>query len=281
VFQDFEADSFYAALAVGGRDMYKQWPARARIGAARALINANIPWEHVTARNLRAGLADRYRTIFLPAQLAVDRSLLEVLQGFVERGGRLVLDAPGAWYGYDGRLLPTGEGSAFERLFGCRIADFQYSRANHVTWSLAGRPLEGFTLELEPTRARVRARFADGRPAATEHAVGRGSAVVIGHEAALACWRPGNAWMERRLVRHLLGRQRPAFSCEGAIAYRLAAPAADHYLLVNDGLACRVRLELHDYRYQGWEDPIAQRRLRPGRPLAIEANSARWVRCVK
>jgi len=27
----------------------------------RALIDANIPWEHVTARNLRAGLADRYR----------------------------------------------------------------------------------------------------------------------------------------------------------------------------------------------------------------------------
>lgn len=281
VFQDFEADCFYAALAVGGREMYKQWPARARIGAARALINANIPWEHVTARNLRAGLADRYRVIFLPAQLAIDAALLELLHGYVERGGRLVLDAPGAWYGYDGRLLSTADGSPFERLLGCRIADYQYSRSNHVVWQRAGRSLEGFVLELEPTRARVRARFADGRPAATEHALGRGKAIVIGHEAALACWRPGNTWMERLLVEHLLGRLRPGFSCQGAIAYRLVAPGADHYFLINDGPACRARLSAGPHRYRFWEDPVAQRRLSPGRALALEANSARWIRCAR
>jgi beta-galactosidase len=280
LFQDFEADAFYAALAVGGRDMYRQWPARARIGAARALIDANIPWEHVTARDLRAGLAGRYRILFLPAQLAVDPAMLESLVPWVEGGGRLVLDAPGAWYGYDGRLLPTEEGSAFERLFGCRIADFQYSRANHVLWSIGGRPMEGFTLELVPTRARVRERFDDGRPCVSEHRLGAGSAVVLAHEAALACWRPGNRWMQHRLVRHLLGARRPSFACAGAIVYRLAAPGADHYFLLADGPARRVRLRLRGHTYAAWEDPIAEQTLSVGAPIEIGAHDARWIRCL-
>lgn len=282
VFQDFESDAFWAAVAVGGRDMYKQFPVRARIGIGRALINANVPWEHVTLRNLKAGLADRYRVIYLPAQLALDASLLELLREFVERGGRVVLDAPGGWYGYDGCLLPTNDGSAFERLFGCRIGDYQFSRANHVTWRLGREALEGFALDLQPTRARVRERFTNGRPAVTEHRLGRGTAVILGFEAALGCWKAGNVWLERTLVRHALGAVRPSYACRGAIAYRLAAPAADHYFLINDSeAAVQARLEIAPTAAGRWEDPVANEPLRRGAPIAIPANGARWVRVVR
>lgn len=281
VYQDWTADAMWAAVSVGGRDMYKGFPVRARIGAARLLIDGNVAWEHVTRKNLLAGLADRYRVIFLPAQLAVDAELLPVLHAYVERGGRVVLDAPGAWYDYAGRLLPTDDGSAFERLFGTRIGDYQYSRANHVTWRWADRALEGFVLDLQPTRAVVRGTFQDGRPAVTENAVGRGTAVVLGFEAALACWRPGAPEWQAAVRAHVLGNCRPDYSCEGALVYRLATPTADHYFLMAEGEARRVKLDTRTHRYERWEDPIAERTLRPGAPLPIPAHGARWVRAVK
>ena len=282
VFQDFEADSFYAALAVGGRDMYKDWPQRARIGAARALIDANVPWEHVTAANLRAGLADRYRIIYFPAPLAIDSALLELLRDYVERGGRVVIDTPAAWYGYDGCLLPTDDGSPFERLFGVRIGDFQYSRANHVVRSLGRQALEGFVLDLQPTAARVVERFGDRSPAVTEHRIGRGTAVVVGYEAALGCWRPGRTWLQTRLIGHVLGKHSPPYACRGALAYRLAAPEADHYFLINDrGSAVRAQLTPRDYRYVAWEDAVTRQRLPRGRVITIPPHGARWIRCRK
>lgn len=281
VFQDFEADSFYAALSVGGRDMYKGWPVRARIGAGRALMNANVPWEHVTARNLRAGLADRYRVILLPAQLAMDATLLEVLLAYAERGGRVVMDAPGGWYGYDGRLLPTAAGSVFEKLFGCTLADFQYSRGNHVRWTLDGWLLDGFVLEFGVTAGRVAAVFGNGKPAVVENRVGRGSACVLGFEASLGCWRPGVDWLEKLLVERVLGGLKPPYSCEGALAYHLAAPAADHYFLVNDGPARSVRLKAGPHRHLAWEDPVSGEELPRSRAVAIPANGARWVRALK
>ncbi len=282
VFQDWESDAFWAAVAVGGRDMYKQFPVRARIGVTRALINANVPWEHVTARNLRAGLADRYRVIYLPAQLALDADLLPLLRGYVERGGRLVLDAPGAWYGYDGRLLPTADGSAFEQLFGARIGDYQYSRDNHVQWRVGAQAVDGFVLDLQPTRARVVEKFANGRPAVTEHALGRGTAVIVAHAAALGSWKAGNPWTEQTLVRHALGAHRSPYACEGALVYRLAAPAADHYFLINDTSEVRtVRLTTPDQSYRRAEDPVDGREVNLGAPIAIPANDARWVRAEK
>jgi beta-galactosidase len=282
LFQDWESDAFWAAVSLAGRDMYKQWPVRARIGAARALIDANVPWEHVTARNLHAGMAGRYRDIYLPAQLAVDEAVLERLHAFAEEGGRVVLDAPGGWYGYDGRLLSTAEGSAFERLFGVRIDDYQYSRSNHTRWRIDGHELAGFALDLHPTTARVVERFEDGAPSVTENRVGRGTAVILGYEAALGCWKPGDTWLQARLVRHVLGRHRSPYTCRGGIAYRLASPTADHYFLLNDEpVARRLRLDVRGQRYRRWEDPVEGTTVRSTASLAVPPHGARWLRAVK
>ena len=180
VFQDFDMEAFWAAAARGGRDIYKSMPIRARIGASRALINANVEWEHVTGRDLRAGLADRYGSIYLPACLALDEELLDILRGYAERGGRVVMDAPGGWYDYFGRVLRTPEGSAFERLFGARLADFQYSRDTTVEWRLDDERVEGAVLALEPTTAEAAVSFDGGKPAVTVNRIGRGEG---------SCWR--------------------------------------------------------------------------------------------
>jgi len=278
VFQDFEADAFWAALSRGGRDVYKYFPVFARIGAARLLIDHNIPHEYVTARNLRAGLAPRYPVIYFPAALAVDEQLLVSLLAYVEQGGRVVMDAPGAWYGYDGRVLSTREGSAFERLFGCRIRDYQFSRANHRQWTWDGIPLEGFALDLEPTSASVVSTFHDGLPAVTSNAVGRGSAHVVACDVALQCRQPGNRELASRMANILRGDSAPPFVCAEAVVHHLAAPAADHYFLFADGEPVQARLRVTRGTIESAIDVLGDVPVDVSQPIEIGSHQARWLR---
>jgi beta-galactosidase len=286
VFQDWDMEAIWAATSRGGRDFFKSEPIRARIGAARALINANVPWEHVTGSDLRAGLAGRYRSIIMPACLAVDGELLEILAAFVEAGGRVLFDAPGGWYDYLGRVLNSDDGTPFERLFGCRLADFQYSRDTSRPWKIDGRSMDGTILDLQPTTAETVVPFdlstpARPSPAITRHRLGEGVATVLAFEATRACFRPGNAAMERLVVEHAMGPLASPYACQGAIVYRLAAPAADHYFLLNDGEAAAVQLDTGEFRYASVEDPVERIDLELGAPVDLPPYSARWLRFSK
>jgi beta-galactosidase len=279
LFQDWENDAMWAALATAGRDRYKMDPVKARIGAGRALINANVPWEHVTGRQLERGLGPRYRTLYLPAVMCLHTAWFDLFEAFVRQGGRLVLDMPGAWLDERGHLVSTVAGSPFERLFG--VVLHEYGHANNVPHAIGDVDLDGFTAVMTPTVARVVERYPQGGAAITENRLGNGTAVVLGAPAALACLRPGNTAMEWLLVRTALGDGiPPLFACADAIVYRLAAPAADHYFVLNDGPARTVRLDTGAFRYTGAEDPVS------GDPIdldaiPVEADSGRWVRCMK
>ena len=281
VFQDWDMEAIWAAVSRGQRDFFKTQPIRARIGVSRALINGNVPWEHVTAANLRAGLAERYRVIYLPAALALADDLLDILRDYVAVGGRVVLDSPGGWYDTFGQLLNTDDDSRFERLFGARIADCQYSRADNRLWVLEGQLVKGSTLELQPTSSQVHQRFEHGPPAVVEHRLGKGSAVLLGWEASLMCCDQGNAWAEEQLLRYTLGDLRSPYACEGAIAYRLASPSADHYFLLNDGPAMEASLSFNGLAYGDAHDAVSQEPVSLTAPIFIPAHSGRWVRCVR
>jgi beta-galactosidase len=276
---DFDNDAMWAAISASGRDRFKHFPMQARVGAARSLIDHNVPWEHVTASDLRNGLTRRYKTIYLPGVIALGTDLLTILAQYVEAGGRVVIDAPSCWYNEFGRLLPTGPGTTFEKTFGCSIRDFQYS--SNVPRSLDGRLVEGFVLDLALTHAGTVAKFDNGQPAITEAKVGAGTAVVMGLEASLMCFRPGNAAAEDLLVGQLLGARLPGYSCAGAIVYRLAAPQADHYFLINDGPATAVRLETPGYAYSAAIDAITQEPAGLGAAIDLPPYGGRWVRLAK
>ncbi|MFP4058377.1 MAG: beta-galactosidase trimerization domain-containing protein [Candidatus Brocadiia bacterium] len=279
VFTDFDHEAMWAAVSVKGRDRFRHLPVQARIGVGRALIDHNVPWEHVSGRDLRAGLAPRYRVIYLPAVLALDSGLLAILADYARGGGRVVLDVPCAWLDEFGRLLPTGPGSAFEGLFGCSIRDFQY--ASNVPRAIEGHALEGFVADLGLTRARALASYDGGGPAVAEARCGQGTAVVLGFQAALMCRRPGHAWAEERLVRYALGPHRSPYACQGAIAYRLAAPAADHYFLINDGPATAAGLDTRDMAYRSAADAVSGEALDLERPVPLPAHGGRWLRLEK
>ena len=284
VYADFDNDAMWAAIAVSGRDKFKHTPVRARIGAARALIGANVPWEHVTASDLRDGLAGRYRVLLLPATIALPGDVLAILGDYVRAGGRVVVDAPSAWYDEFGRLLPTAPGTPWERTFGAAISDFQFS--SNVPRQLDGLDLRGFVLDLSPTTARAVARFSSGAPAVTDNAVGQGHAVVLGYEASLMCFAPGDEAAEERLVRHTLGELASPYRCAQAVVYRLAAPGADHYFLLSDAPArVRARLET-DFSYRAASDAVSGQSV-PLRndgtalDIEIEVHSGRWLRLEK
>lgn len=286
ILYDWDMEAIWAATSRGGRDFFKSEPIRARIGAARALINANVPWEHVTVTDLRAGLAARYKVIVLPAFLALGTEVLELLHAFVEQGGRVVMDAPGGWYDEYGRVLRSDDGSAFERLFGARLADFQFSREGNRPWSIDGERMPRTTLDLQPTTAETVVSFdhatpEEPRPAVTCHALGQGQALVLAFEATLSCADPGNTWMESMLLTQLLGGLPSPYRCAEAIVYRLAAPTADHYFLLNDGDETWATLETPAYSYSAIEDPLDGEELELGKPIRVSACSARWVRCVR
>jgi beta-galactosidase len=86
--------------------------------------------------------------------------------------------------------------------------------------------------------------------------------------------------MERLLVKTALGPHKPPFSCKGAIVYRLAAPGADHYFLLNEGPARKVKLDVRSVRYRAVADPVSGERVSLT-AIAIEADGGRWIRCEK
>ncbi len=279
VYQDWDNEAIWAALANVNRDKFKFEPIHARVGVSRALINANVPWEHVTATDLRRGLAARYRAIYLPRILALNTDLLPIFLNYVRGGGRLVLDLPGAWFDAFGRLLPTGEGSDFEQLFGVTLNDFQYAR--NVPRSIGDLSIKGFVADLTLTAAAAIARYDNGKPAITENHLGNGSAILLGCEASHTCFALGQSAMEKLLIDTTLGAIPRPYACSGALVYRLAALDADHYFLINDGAAKSVRLETPAYSYSGVLDVLTNVKLDNNEPITLDPHSARWLRLVR
>ncbi|MEL7118982.1 MAG: beta-galactosidase trimerization domain-containing protein [Bacteroidota bacterium] len=279
VLVNWDNEAIWAAVAGPGRTHFKHYPVKARIGISRALINANIPWEHVTPIDLKKGLSKRYKVIYMPAQSAINEELFSILDEFVRNGGRLVMDAPGGWWDEQGRILKTGDGTPFEKIFGASITDMQYS--NNVVQKIKEEALDGFYFEINPTTATVLEKFKSGLPSVTEHKYGKGSAVILAADASYAMRAPGNESMEKWTLQHTMGTLESPYSCDDAIVYRLAAPDADHYFFINDDEEIAVRLNFRKYNYSKVTDLITGESLNLGAPIELEAYSGRWLRFEK
>ncbi len=280
VLYDWDNEGIWAAMSIKGREAFRTKPIEARIGVSRALINANVPFEYVTTTDLRKGLGPRYPVLYLPVLLAVSPELLATLKAYVEAGGRLVMDMPGAWYDQEAKLLPTGKGSPFEQLFGVTLDDNQFSGFNR-SLEVDGMPFTGSFVHMTPTAARVLAAFSNGKPAITEAKLGKGTAVLIGYAASGACTKPGHPRAEQQLLKYALGGLSAPYSCDGALVYRLAAPEADHYFFINDGPAASVPFQTPAFRYRSATDVLTGEKISPGKAIPLAAYDGRWLRFEK
>jgi beta-galactosidase len=112
---------------------------------------------------------------------------------------------------------------------------------------------------------------------------GKGKAMVIGFEAARACFRRGNVQEEKFLINLLnyLDVQAPVTS-DQAIVYRLAGPDVDHLFLMNESASSvEVELKFYGQEYKFMMDAVKGEEFETGRPVKIEAHGARWLRLKK
>ena len=279
VLLDWNNDAAWAAMSVRGRETLRDFPIEARIGAARAFMNANIPFEYVTADDLRNGLAPRYQVIYLPSVISLNKEVLEILDGYVQQGGRLVLDLPGGKFDENTAILPTGKNSLFHKVFGLTLDNYQFSGSNK-TISLAGQEWTGFVADMTLDGAEAKAFYNTGKPAITEHKHGKGTSVILGLDMAHQCFKPNNTLAEQLLTTHALGEDiESPYSCEGALVYRLSAPEADHYYFINDGAAKSVIFR-SQFDYKNAVDALTGEAVDIN-AIRLEADDARWIRMEK
>jgi beta-galactosidase len=278
VLNDWNNDAAWAAMSVRGRDSFRYFPIEARIGVSRALMNANVPFEFVTPDDLKNGLAPRYKIIYLPAIIALDTEVLNILDDFVKTGGRLALDLPGGKYDQYTALLPTGKDSQFARIFGSTLDNYQFSGSNK-TISLAGVEWTGLVADMTPMTAAVKDAYDNEEPAITENNYGEGTAVLIGLDVANQCFRPGNDIAEALLVEHTLGTYQSPYACEGALVYRLSHPDADHYYFINDGEEKTVSFT-SEFSYRNVVDAVTGEAVDDS-AIHLPADDGRWIRMEK
>jgi beta-galactosidase GanA len=268
-----------------GPSLYSRGPAhqhmRALIGASRAAINEQVSFEYLTDRELLAGIAGVYPTLYLPHVRGCSEAVLESLLAYVESGGRLIADVQFAFSDPWGKLRPRGERTLLTRLFGGWVDSIHHART--CPQRIGGVPVEGFYGDIELAGARTVKRFADGRPAVTEAVVGQGRGILLAFDAGRCCWRPGNTRVERLLGGLYRGPFGRKWKTDAPIAVRRAGETADHWFLINDGARRRATIEVFDRRYVAVEDMVegTKRPVRGRIRVDLPAYSALWLRCRK
>jgi beta-galactosidase len=178
-------------------------PLRARLGWARALTDAHVPFTHVDEGDVRGGaLASlALRVLVLPHVLALPPDLLPAIRAWQEAGGRVVADMP--WL-----LMAAPGGAIFDQaqgpdLFGAAVAEFHsveapfdgQAMALAVGANASLRVARGQFALLELTTGVARQFFEppfEATPALVEAAVGArgGSGALINFEAGARAAQP-------------------------------------------------------------------------------------------
>jgi beta-galactosidase len=168
---------------------------KALAGYHRMFFERNIPVEVLSSRELGTGeerpaaesapyrskLA-RYKLIVLPYPLMMTNDEAGALKEYVRGGGHLFIEARPGWVNEEGHAEGAVPGFGWTEMLGVRERSIEPRKEFPVKWGgqefMGASFVEHFTVL--DAGARVVANFADGRPAAYEHAYGRGSAILLG-----------------------------------------------------------------------------------------------------
>ena len=188
------------------------------------------------------------------------------------------MDLPSGWYDENTVNLPTSKGSDFEQLFGATIDDFQFSGTNRQL-TIAGKEVQGFTINSTATAARVVEIYDNGKPAVLEHSLGKGKAILLGFQASLNAFE-NSTKPSLPILQYTLGAYSSSYSCPNALVYRLAAPEADHYFLLNEATAKTVALTFKNLTYKRVTDAITGKTVNSNQ-LKLATKGGLWIRAEK
>ena len=155
---------------------------KALAGYHRMFFERNLPVEVLSSRELAGSDLQKYKLIVLPYPLMMTNDEATALKAYVERGGHLFIEARPGWVNEDGHAEGAIPGFEWTEMLGVRENSINPGKEVAVRWGDAvftgASFAEHFTV-LDKS-AQVVATFADGTPAAYEHAYGKGSAILLG-----------------------------------------------------------------------------------------------------
>jgi len=161
---------------------------KALAGYHRMFFERNIPVEVLSSRELAGDDLQKYKLIVLPYPLMMTNDEATALKNYVEQGGHLFIEARPGWVNEDGHAEAAVPGFGWTDMLGVRETSIDPAKEVSVHWGnveFTGMTFTEHFSVLDP-KAQIVATFADGSPAAYEHAYGKGSAILLGTFAGQA-----------------------------------------------------------------------------------------------
>jgi beta-galactosidase len=161
------------------------------MGCYKALHRAHVPVDFLDTSELEEGKAGRYRVLYLPYCYALSAKSAAAIREFVRNGGTVWADGLVAWKDEQGttKQFPPGP---LSDVFGFTVEDIQAAWDPFPLTDQDDTAGELWRCLIPAGAGRALVTDREGRPAAIEHAFGRGHALYYGTALTLAYLRRGD-----------------------------------------------------------------------------------------
>jgi beta-galactosidase len=155
------------------------------IGCYKALHRAHVPVDFMDISELEAGVAGRYRVLYLPNCYALSAKSVAAIREFVRAGGTLWADGLVAWKDEQGttRQFPPGP---LSDVFGFTVEDIQAVWEPFAMGDKGDMAGELWRCLIPAGSAKALLTGPDGRSTAVELAFGKGRALYYGSAVTLS-----------------------------------------------------------------------------------------------
>ena len=216
------------------------------MGCYKALHRAHVPVDFLYSAELEAGLAERYKVLYLPFCYALTEKSTHMLRRFVERGGTLWADGLVAWKNAEGATsrLPPGP---LSDVFGFTLEDIDAQWGPFPFTNQADKAGELWRCVIPKGNATPLLQTRDGKPAAVENRFGKGRAIYYGTALSAAVLRrqlpAAERWIAGPCTSGVNGAGVRLLQGPGSVSFRvLETPDRVAALLNNWGAVGRVQI---------------------------------------
>jgi len=161
------------------RESGEDWFVRSAWGAYQGFFDNNMQADWVRPEQM-----DRYRTLYLPYPIRMSAEHAERISAWVAAGGTLISEGCPAYFGELGRAGTKQPNYGLDAVFGAEEerSEWMPDILQDLSFSWNGKRFRGgvYRQTYRPRGGRVVGRYADGSPAAIEHAYGAGKTLLIG-----------------------------------------------------------------------------------------------------
>jgi beta-galactosidase len=122
--------------------------------------------------------------VYLPYPIHLKPASAKKLIEYVEEGGILVSEGMPGYFGDRGKVGVVQPNLGLDRLFGAKESDVEFTPdlLEKLTFQVRGAPISGryFRQEFDAAGGEIVGRYANGKPAAIEHRLGKGRVLLLG-----------------------------------------------------------------------------------------------------